>query len=89
MNIFRDSSPPAGGGRAVVYMFYVYCIYNNKNNKIYIGQTKDLENRLELHNQKVFKGFTSHFDGKWILIYSEEIESRVGAFKKREAIEKF
>ena len=89
MLVFRDSSPPAGGSRVVVHMFYIYCIYNKKNNKIYIGQTKDLENRLELHNQKVFKGFTSRFDGEWVLIYSEEVEFRSNALKREKQLKSF
>jgi len=32
--------------------FFVYAIYNKTYNKIYIGQTKNLEERLKLHNKK-------------------------------------
>ncbi len=31
-------------------MFYVYVIKNELSNKIYIGQTADLEKRLKRHN---------------------------------------
>ncbi|MBI3123947.1 MAG: GIY-YIG nuclease family protein, partial [Ignavibacteriales bacterium] len=31
-------------------MFYVYVLYSSKFNKIYIGQTCDLTNRLIEHN---------------------------------------
>ena len=70
-------------------MYFVYCIYNNKNNKIYIGQTKNLEDRLEMHNSKKLKGFTSRFDGEWILIYSEEVESRKVALEREKQLKSF
>ena len=35
-------------------MFYVYAVYNQKHDKIYIGQTDDLEQRIRLHNSKQF-----------------------------------
>ena len=53
-------------------MFFVYAIYNRKHNKIYIGQTKDLKERINLYNRGIFKtSFTSRYDGIWILIYKE------------------
>lgn len=58
-------------------MFIVYAIYNKKNDKIYIGQTQDLKQRLDLHNSGEFKNsYTSRFDGEWRLIYSEDVLSR-------------
>jgi len=33
-------------------MYFIYAIYNQKNNKIYVGQTKNLQERLDLHNKK-------------------------------------
>lgn len=61
-------------------MITVYAIYNRKHNKIYIGQTKDLDRRLHLHTSAKFKNsYTSRFDGGWQLIYSEEAQSRAQA----------
>ncbi|MCX6792088.1 MAG: GIY-YIG nuclease family protein [Candidatus Gottesmanbacteria bacterium] len=58
-------------------MYYVYAVYNQENNKIYIGQTENLEERLKLHNSKEFKGsYTSRFSGNWKYIYKEEINTR-------------
>lgn len=71
-------------------MFFVYALYNKKHSKIYIGQTKDLENRIELHNNKVFsKSYTSRFDGEWILIYSEELAGRAAALKREKQLKSF
>lgn len=70
-------------------MYTVYAIYNRKNQKIYIGQTVDLEVRLEQHNHKTFKGYTSRFDGLWDLIYSEEAYSRDEALKREKQLKSF
>jgi putative endonuclease len=58
-------------------MYSVYAIFNSKNNKIYIGQSENLNNRLLLHKDKTFKNsFTARFDGEWKLIYREDFETR-------------
>lgn len=58
-------------------MYYVYVLYNKKNDKIYIGQTKNLEERVRLHNNRVFRNcYTSRFNGEWVIIYKEDVETR-------------
>ena len=79
-------------------MFHVYCLYNKKNNKIYVGQTNNLGLRLKLHKTKVFRNsFTSRFDGEWLLIYKEEYltrnevlvrEKQLKSYRGREFIKK-
>lgn len=70
-------------------MYAVYSIYNYKHNKIYIGQTEDLPSRLLMHNNHTFKGYTSQFDGKWELIYKEEVKNRVGALKREKQLKSY
>lgn len=71
-------------------MFYVYSIYNKKHNRIYIGQTKDLDNRIKLHNDKTFRNsYTARFDGEWILVYKEELENRIEALRKEKQLKSF
>lgn len=70
-------------------MYDVYTIYNLKNDKIYIGQTEDLQLRLDLHNKKTFKGYTSRFDGEWQLIYREEVATRQEALKREKQLKSF
>lgn len=71
-------------------MYFVYSIYNRKNNKIYIGQTDNLEERLRLHNNKTFKNsYTSRFDGDWALIYKEEANNRLEALKREKQLKSF
>ncbi|OGY32311.1 MAG: hypothetical protein A3A57_01575 [Candidatus Woykebacteria bacterium RIFCSPLOWO2_01_FULL_41_12] len=70
-------------------MYFVYSVYNKKHNKTYIGQTKDLEERIRLHNKKVFKGYTSRFDGSWKLIYSESKETRTEALRRETQLKSY
>jgi putative endonuclease len=60
-------------------MFYVYAIYNRGLDKIYIGQTVDLDQRLKYHNGELkskLKSFTYKNKGDWRLIYKEEALTR-------------
>lgn len=69
--------------------YYVYAIYNAQCNKIYIGQTKNLDDRLKLHNEKIFRGYTSQFEGSWIVIYKEKVNSRQEALKREKQLKSF
>src|SRR5690606_39805824 len=51
-------------------MFSVYVLYSPKYQKIYIGYTSDLENRLRSHNELASKGWTVRFR-PWQLLFSE------------------
>ena len=79
-------------------MYWVYAIYNPKNKKIYIGQTKDLNARLEMHNNHILGGYTSRFTGEWKLIYKESVatrsealirEKQLKSYRGREYVRKF
>ncbi len=71
-------------------MYTVYAIYNKDNEVFYIGQTKDLKNRIEFHNNKTFKkSYTSKFSGKWILFYKEELSNRSSALKREKQLKSF
>ena len=59
--------------------FFTYVIYNEKKDKIYIGQTKNLEERLKRHNgilKNKRNSFTSKNSGVWNLVYKEEFNTR-------------
>ncbi len=71
-------------------MYSVYALYNKKHNKIYIGQTENLEERLRLHKDKAFQGsYTSRFDGEWSLIYKEETVDREQALVREKQLKSF
>lgn len=80
-------------------MYYIYALYNKKHNKIYIGQTKDLEIRVIFHRGKLFQNsYTARFDGEWKIIYKEEAKDRhqalirerqLKSYRGREFVKKF
>lgn len=70
-------------------MFYVYALYNSKNDKIYIGQTGNLDKRLAEHNNKLGNHFTTKLDGEWILVYKETLNSRTEAMKREKQLKSF
>lgn len=71
-------------------MYNVYAIYNQKHDKIYIGQSKNLNARLRLHKDHAFKNsYTSRFDGDWILIYVENKPTRQEALKREKQLKSY
>ncbi|MFA6963097.1 MAG: GIY-YIG nuclease family protein [Patescibacteria group bacterium] len=71
-------------------MFIVYAIYNHDHDKIYIGQTNNLELRLEAHRSKTFvTSYTSRFNGEWLLIYTEKIATLGEALKREKQLKSF
>ena len=71
-------------------MFYIYAVYNDECAKIYIGQTDNLDQRIKLHNDKVFSNsFTARYAGVWRLIYKEEAETRSLALKREKQLKSY
>ena len=62
-------------------MYYVYLLKSKKNASLYIGYTKNIEERLKSHNNGVV-GYTSKYK-PWELIYYESFLSLEDA-KRRE-----
>ena len=60
-------------------MYTTYVLYSEKYDKIYIGYTSDLENRLLSHNEFGKKGWTIKFR-PWKVVYTKEF------LEKREAM---
>ncbi len=70
-------------------MYTVYAIYNKENEKIYIGQTENLEVRLSQHTAHKLKGYTSRYSGSWVLIYKEETKTRKEALVREKQLKSF
>jgi putative endonuclease len=71
-------------------MCVVYAIYNQDHDRIYIGQTEDLVQRLELHKNKSFKkSYTANLNGDWRLIYEEEVADRQTALKREKQLKSY
>ncbi len=70
-------------------MFIVYAVYNRSAEKLYIGQTIDIKQRLVQHNTGAFKGYTSRFQGEWELIYTEEVPTRTEALLREKQLKSY
>ena len=70
-------------------MWFVYAIFNRTVNKIYIGETGDLNRRIDEHNSKRGDHFTAKFDGEWQLIYRETVEDRKQALARERQLKSF
>ncbi|MFH1479553.1 MAG: GIY-YIG nuclease family protein [Candidatus Omnitrophota bacterium] len=62
-------------------MFYTYVLRSRKNNKIYKGHTKDLQNRLSQHNTENSKKKFSCINGPWELMFFETFNTRSEAMR--------
>lgn len=69
-------------------MYFVYVIYNQLHNKIYIGQSENLQRRIYEHNDPLNKThrYTSMFSGEWKLVYSEQVDTRQVALKREKQL---
>ena len=66
-------------------MYTVYVLYSEKFNKIYVGFTSDLENRLLSHNVLAKKGWTIRYR-PWELIHAENFESKKQAMAREKQL---
>ena len=68
-----------------IMKYFVYVLQNIDRDKIYIGYTKNIDNRLKRHNKELpnkRKSYTSKNSGRWVLIYKEELVSLNDAVKR-------
>ena len=67
-------------------MFFVYVLFSSIYDKFYIGQTANLESRLEQHNS-TGNGFTSKYR-PWTLFRNLNVENRSQAMKIEKYLKK-
>ncbi len=65
-------------------MYKVYALYSRKIDRLYVGQTQDLEKRLREHLGGV-SIYTKRTDD-WELIYTEEYTTRGQAIKREKQL---
>jgi len=70
-------------------MWFVYALYNAESDKVYIGETGNLEQRVEEHNKKRGNHYTAKFAGQWDLIYKEEVVDREQALVREKQLKSF
>ncbi len=66
-------------------MFTVYVLYSPTFDKIYIGYTSNLEQRILSHNQLAKKGYTVKYR-PWVVIHTEEYSSKADAMKREKQL---
>ncbi|MFD2532750.1 GIY-YIG nuclease family protein [Gracilimonas halophila] len=66
-------------------MFTVYALYSPDHEKIYIGYTSNLEQRLLSHNKLGKKGWTIKFR-PWELVFTEEFENKKEAMNREKQL---
>ncbi|QLH32318.1 MAG: GIY-YIG nuclease family protein [Cyclobacteriaceae bacterium] len=58
-------------------MWYVYVLKSQKNGKIYVGMSQDIDRRLAEHNSGKSKFTSGHLP--WKLVYSEACDTSIEA----------
>ena len=66
-------------------MFTVYVLYSASFNKIYIGYTSNLDDRMLSHNSLSKKGHTLKFR-PWSLVYAEEFAVKADAMRREKEL---
>ena len=66
-------------------MFTVYVIHSPTYDKIYIGYTSDLRNRLISHNELGDKGWTIKYR-PWELLHTEDFSTKSEALKREKQL---
>ena len=69
-----------------LFMYYVYIPYSKQIDRYYVGQTEDIEKRIQSHLSGISK-YTS-FAEDWIEVYSEGFETREEAIKRENEIKR-
>ena len=70
-------------------MFIVYIIRSENTGKIYIGQTSNLDVRLQRHNRQLItkkSSFTHKNGGNWKPVYTEQFATRTEAVKREKEL---
>jgi putative endonuclease len=66
-------------------MFTVYVLYSDQFDKIYIGFTSDVEQRLLSHNHLATKGWTIKFR-PWRIVHTETFDTKKQAMQREKAL---
>ena len=66
-------------------MFTVYALYSPNYQKIYIGYTSNLTERLISHNNLATKGFTVKFR-PWEIVFQEKCQEKKEAIQREKQL---
>ncbi|UPT66211.1 MAG: GIY-YIG nuclease family protein [Sphingobacteriales bacterium JAD_PAG50586_3] len=68
-----------------IFMVTVYILYSKSYDRLYIGLTTNIEQRLLSHNELATKGYTIRYR-PWILIHKEEYPDKTSALKREKEL---
>ena len=63
-------------------MFYVYVLRSLSNEKLYTGQTENLERRIQEHNSGIGLVHYTKGKGPWNLVFQEKFPTRSEAMAR-------
>jgi putative endonuclease len=68
--------------------YWVYILKSDSTDRLYCGQTKDLERRIKEHNDPDYRSTrtTKNFPGPWEIIWSCDCADRSQAMKLEQRI---
>ena len=66
-------------------MYTVYVLYSKKYEKIYVGFSSNIEQRLLSHNELETKGYTVKYR-PWKIIYTEEFLLKSDAMRREKQL---
>lgn len=66
-------------------MFTVYVLYSETYDKIYVGYSSNIEERLKSHNELATKGWTVKYR-PWQLFYTEVFDTKAEAMKREKQL---
>jgi len=65
-------------------MFYTYVLYSEQFDRIYVGQTNNLQIRLDKHNSSKVRSTKPYIP--WVMIYYEKFQTRSEAMKREKEL---
>ena len=68
-------------------MYFTYVLQSITSNTIYVGQTNNLQDRIQRHNNS--RNIYTKNKGPWKLIFSREFKSRTEALKLEKRLKSF
>jgi len=68
-------------GSKKIIVYYVYILQSRKNGTLYIGQTNNIDRRIEDHNTGRGGKYTRQ-NGPWLLVHSEKQPDRISAVRR-------
>ena len=76
-------SGPASALPVLVLMnYFVYILYSNSKDKFYIGQSSNVKDRFQRHNNRRVQ--STKFGVPWTLAHTEEFETRQQAIHREQ-----